>query len=554
MENNWWEQAICYQIYPKSFKDSNNDGIGDLRGIIDSLDYIKALGVNTLWLNPIFISPQVDNGYDISNYYAIDEIFGDLEDVEQLISEAHKRELKVIFDFVLNHTSNEHPWFQEAMKGPQNIYRDYYLWEDAKLDGTPPNNWESFFGGSVWEKDPKSEQYYFHLFDKLMPDLNWHNPEVKKSMIDIAKFWLSKGIDGFRLDAFIHMAKDDFSLNVAGIPEGEIAIAEKYYANLPEVKTFLSEFVSEVKKIKPDAFILGEAASATPSLAEEYIKEDLCSTVISFDHFSEKILDDNSKLPKGLEAKSIDAKTMKSRLVDWQTSLEKSKFPTLYWNNHDMPRMVSRFGDDKKYREKSIKALATGMYLLRGIPVILYGEEIGMKNLEITDIHTFQSPKAVDQHIDLLENGYSKEESLAIIASVNKEASRGVMQWDNTEFAGFSTQKSWIGENIEPVFNVASEKENPNSVLHFYQNLLKLKKEELFSYGDIEFLESDETLLVYKRVFGEEEAVVISNLTNREVETPKCLNELTNWQVLIDSGDKTEQETLAPYFYKVYKR
>lgn len=554
MNQNWWEKAIVYQIYPKSFKDSNNDGIGDLKGIIESLDYIKELGVDTLWLNPIFISPQVDNGYDISNYYAIDEIFGDLDDVEVLIEEAHKRDLKIIFDLVLNHTSSEHPWFQEAIKGPQNIYRDYYLWADEPLDCSLPNNWESFFGGSVWEKDYKSEQYYFHLFDKQMPDLNWANPEVKKSMIDIAKFWLAKGIDGFRLDAFIHMVKDDFTLNVSDVPAGEIAIAEEYYANLPEVKHYLSEFISEIKKIKPDAFILGEAASATPQLADSYIREDLCSAVISFDHFEEKTVSTNPKIPKELATKTINAKKMKENLKNWQEALGNEKYPTLYWNNHDMPRMASRFGNDKEYRDKSIKSLATAMYLLRGIPVILYGEEIGMKNLEINDVHTFQSPKAINQHIHLLENGFKKEESLSIIAAANKEASRGVMQWDQTDYAGFSSTKSWIGENVEKKYNVSSEKEDKQSILHFYQKLLKLKKEDLFSYGEVEFLESADNIIAYKRQYEDEEAVVICNLTEEKAVTPTWLKELESWQLVIDSGDSLDNEELEPYVYKVYIR
>ncbi len=554
MNQNWWEKAIVYQIYPKSFKDTNNDGIGDLKGIIESLDYIKELGVDTLWLNPIFISPQVDNGYDISNYYAIDEIFGDLDDVENLIIESHKRGLKIIFDLVLNHTSSEHPWFQEAIKGPQNIYRDYYLWSEEKLDGSLPNNWESFFGGSVWEKDHKSEEYYFHLFDKKMPDLNWANPEVKKSMIDIAKFWLNKGIDGFRLDAFIHMVKDDFSLNVPNVPEGDIAIAEEYYANLPEVKRYLSEFISEIKTIKSDAFILGEAASATPLLADSYIREDLCSTVISFDHFDEIVINKDVRIPKELAAKTIDVKKMKANLKEWQESLGKGKYPTLYWNNHDMPRMVSRFGNDKKYRPQSIKALATGMYLLRGIPVILYGEEIGMKNLEIDDIHKFQSPKAIDQHIHLLESGFTKNESLSIIASANKEASRGAMQWNNTEFAGFSKRKSWIGENSEADYNVLSEQNDETSILHFYQQLFALKKEDLFSLGEVEFLESADNIIAYKRKFKEEEAIVISNFTDQIVEKPVWLNQLNGWQVVIDSGESINNGKLAPYTYKVYRR
>lgn len=553
MTENWWEKAIVYQIYPKSFKDTNNDGIGDLQGIIKSLDYIKELGVNTLWLNPIFISPQVDNGYDISNYYAIDEIFGDLKDVEELINEAHKRDLKIIFDLVLNHTSSQHPWFQEALKGPDNLYRDYYLWADEQIDGTIPNNWESFFGGSVWEKDYKSDQYYFHLFDKEMPDLNWENPEVMKSMIDIAKFWLDKGIDGFRLDAFIHMIKSKFSFQVANVSKGEIALAEEYYANLPEVKHYLSEFISAIKYINPDCFILGEAASATPELADSYIREDLCGAVISFDHFDEKIIGDDKRIPEELAERVIDSKKMKSNLSAWQEALTPNKYPTLYWNNHDMPRVVSRFGDDVTYRDKSAKALATGMYLLKGIPVILYGEEIGMKNLSVDSVDTFQSPKAVRQHIQLLESGFSKAESLEIIASVNKEASRGVMQWDESDYAGFSTKSSWIGENVEERYNVAAELSDATSILKFYQQLLKLKKEDIFSLGDVEFLESSDQLLAYKRTYEDQTAVVIVNLTGETLEKPEWLFQYKDWQKVLDSEVEMDKKELLPYAYKVYK-
>ena len=553
MNKAWWEKTIVYQVYPKSFKDSNHDGIGDLQGIIDSLDYIKELGVETIWLNPIFISPQIDNGYDISNYYAIDEIFGDVSDLERLIKEAHKRELKIMLDLVLNHTSSRHPWFQEALKGENNLYRDYYLWENPKDDGSTPNNWESFFGGSVWEKDLVSNQYYFHLFDKEMPDLNWKNPEVMHAMVDIAKFWLGKGIDGFRLDAFIHMIKDDFDKNVAGIPVGEIAIAEEYYANLPEVKLYLSEFISRIKEVKPDCFILGEAASATPELADSYIREDLCETVISFDHFEEKIIEHNEKIPKGLEKKTIDTKKMKQKLENWQNGLSEGKYPSLYWNNHDMPRVVSRFGNVETYRNESAKALATAMYLLRGVPVILYGEEIGMRNLDIKDVDTFQSPQAKGQFTELLGNGFTEQEALNIIAASNKEASRGVMQWSNEDYAGFSTVKSWIGENQEKIYNVEAETKDSESILNYYRELLKLKKTDLFSYGEVEFLESDDEVIAFKRQYLKEEAIVIVNLTDKEVETPNWLNEYASWSILLKSKE-TINKTLKPYAYKILKK
>jgi glycosidase len=349
------------------------------------------------------------------------------------------------------------------------------------------------------------------------------------------------------------MVKDDFSKNVPNIPTGEIAIAEEYYANLPEVKLYLSEFISEIKAIKPDCFILGEAASATPELADGYIREDLCETVISFDHFEEKVIEQDERIPKGLEKKTIDAKEMKLKLQSWQENLSQGKYPSLYWNNHDMPRMVSRFGNVDSYREKSAKALATAMYLLRGIPVILYGEEIGMKNLEVDNINKFQSPKAKDQHIQLLENGFNKQESLSIIAAANKEASRGVMQWNNSEYAGFSAVPSWIGENQEAIYNVEEETVEPDSILNFYRELLALKKTDLFSYGSVTFLNTEDAVIAYKRRHHNEEALVLVNLTDKTVKRPQFLADYKEWKVLIDSEDETI-ETLAPYTYKIMKK
>ncbi|MGY3765428.1 alpha-glucosidase [Vagococcus vulneris] len=555
MASYWWKDAIIYQIYPKSFKDTNHDGVGDLRGIIESLNYIKELGVNTLWLNPIFISPQIDNGYDVSNYYAVDEIFGTLEDVEELIEKAHALDLRIIFDLVLNHTSNQHPWFQEALKGKDNIYRDYYLWEDAAQDGSAPNNWESFFGGSVWEYDTHSRQYYFHLFAKEMPDLNWKNPEVQKSMVDIAKFWLSKGIDGFRLDAFIHMVKDDFSLNVPNIASGEIALAEQYYANLPEVRVYLEEFISELRKVKPDIFIVGEAASATPKLALDYIGENLCSTVISFDHIQDREIIENPLIPKGLGPKTLNVSDFKKRMISWQTDLKAGQQPTLYWNNHDMPRLVSRFGNDEAYRVKSSQSLAAAMYLLSGIPVLLYGEEIGMKNLKISDISAFQQPTAKEQYNQLLANDFSKEEALKMIASINKEASRGGMQWTADKYSGFSDYGCWSGVNIETAFNVQAEKDDPNSILTFYQELLRLKKDDIFQKGKTEFIQTSDNLIAYKRILADEEAIVVCHVTEEPTDVPDWLSSLEdNYQVVMSSFDYKMADMMQPYDYIIVSK
>lgn len=553
MSKSWWQNAVVYQIYPKSFKDTNHDGIGDIAGIIESLDYIKSIGVNTLWLNPIFISPQIDNGYDVSNYYAIDPIFGSLEDVEKLIDEAHQRDIKILFDLVLNHTSNQHPWFKEALKGPDNIYRDYYLWQKPAENENVPNNWASFFGGSVWEKDELSNDYYFHLFAKEMPDLNWKNREVRRAMLDIALFWLDKGIDGFRLDAFIHMAKADFSLQVENIPLGDIAIAEEYYANLPSVVPYLSEFIGKLRAVKPDIFIIGEAASATPKLAKEYIGETLCNTVISFDHFTEKIVEKNGLVPKEIAHRTLDIPNFKKKIKAWQEELADTVMPTLYWNNHDMPRVVSRFGNTAEYRLKSSLSLATAMYLLRGIPVIYYGEEIGMKNLEITNINLFSEPKAMGHYIHLLENGFDRIEALNRITNVNKEASRGAMQWDGTINAGFSSKQPWLGVNEEKTVNIEFENEDQTSTLAHYRFLLELKATPLFEEGQVTFLETSEFQIAYERRLGQEGALILCNLSERTSSVPEWLANYSDWTIERGTNDQLPKTNLAPYDFYLLK-
>lgn len=545
MQKNWWQEAIIYQVYPKSFKDTNGDGIGDIKGITSSLDYIKSIGVNTIWINPIFVSPQIDNGYDISNFYAIDDIFGNVDDVEMLIEEAHKREIKIIFDLVLNHTSSKHPWFQEALKGKDNIYRDYYIWEDAGINGEEPNNWASFFGGSVWEKDKLSHQYYFHLFDKEMPDLNWENLEVQKAMLDIAKYWISKGIDGFRLDAFIHIAKADFNQQKE-TNNCEPVIAEEYYANLPKVKHYLSHFVREIKKIKPDVFILGEAASATPIIGKDYISENLCSTIISFDHFRETSHSEKeSHLPT-----SLDFISFKESIYKWQNELSDEQKPTLYWNNHDMPRVLSRFGNTSFYRNESAKSFATVMYLLKGIPIIYYGEEIGMKNLDIPTIDFFEDKKIVEEYQFLITQGYKPKEVLRSLAEKHKEVSRGCMQWDSTEYADFSSVSPWNSVNQEDGFNVSEQEKDDHSILNFYRQLLELKKTPLFQEGHVNFLDTPPEIIAYKRFYKSEEAIVIANLSDKQINDIDIVIPSTS-KILLGSLENAKQ--IASYEFVVYK-
>ena len=558
MNQKWWQSAVVYQIYPRSFQDTNDDGIGDIQGIIQRLDYIHSLGVNVIWLNPIFISPQIDNGYDISNYYRIDPIFGTMTDVEELIEKAHQLGIKIMFDFVLNHTSDQHPWFQEALHDPDSLYRDYYLWADEKETGQLPNNWASFFGGSVWEKVPDRKEYYFHLFAKEMPDLNWKNPEVRIAMLNIATFWLAKGVDAFRLDAFIHIAKEKNYPDVANVPEGELAIAEEFYSNLPEVHEYLSDFIKEVRRVKPDVFIVGEAASADVDLAVAYTDQtkDECDAVISFRHFVEDESQKDPLLPAGMQKGPLDYHVFKNVMVEWQVKLASIGGPTLYWNNHDMARIASRFGDERpEYRKNSSKMLATLMYLQKGIPFILYGEELGMLNLKMKDLAAYEDPGAVRFYEKATSIGYSDSAILEMLNSSSKDVSRGAMQWDASDYSGFSKVAPWSGVNQSKEDTVATEEIEKNSVLNYYKKMIALKKTSLFTTGVFQLQETSDEFYCYTRSIEDSTANIYCNLTD----TPKqitCSKAEQAGDILLENDGnyiQNQQIHLAPYGCLVIK-
>lgn len=551
-DSKWWEKAIIYQVYPRSFQDTDGNGIGDLPGVIQRLDYIQKLGVNAIWLNPIFKSPQVDNGYDVSDYYAIDPIFGTMEDAELVIKEAHKRDLKVVFDLVLNHTSIEHPWFQEALKGPENPHRNFYIWHDAQPNGDLPNNWASIFGGSVWEKEPVGDQYYFHLFKKEMPDLNWDNPHVGKAMVDIGKFWLDKGVDGFRLDAFIHLDKLDDFPSEPPLHDGDLVSAQLINENLPNIKNYIQDLTSALRKVKPDVFILGEAASADADLAVTYSDptNDMCDTIISFMLFPEDHSVKDPRLPFNMQHAILDKKQFKQTMSEWQKKLDPFGGPALYWNNHDMPRAVSRFGDDTNYRENSSKMLATLMYLQKGIPFILYGEEIGMRNLIHTNPQEFETPGATAFYAKSKVLGYTEEHILMELNSTARDVSRGVMQWDASQYAGFSTMPPWSGVNREEGYNVAEEEKETKSILAYYRQILTYKKMPIFTEGTFHIMETKESLYSYERVLGTQRAIVVCNFSDTEERMQEDGIIEKEWQVLIQNeGNDVEGNcvTLGPY-------
>lgn len=551
-ETDWWKESIFYQVYPRSFKDTNGDGLGDLKGLIQQLDYIQQLGVTAIWLNPIFTSPQVDNGYDVSDYYTIDPIFGTVEDAIELIKQAHKRELKVIFDLVVNHTSDQHVWFQEALKGPENPYRDFYIWEDARKGGHLPNNWVSVFGGSVWEKEPVGDQYYFHLFKKEMPDLNWDNPEVEKAILDVGKFWLDHGVDGFRLDAFIHMDKADDFYQVEMENGQELVSAQKINAFLPNIKNYVQNLSMDLRKVKKDIFILGEAASADVDLAFQYThpENDMCNAVVSFLIFPEDETMKDPRLPFNMQSSRLNKKAFKEVMSAWQDKMDPFGGPVLYWNNHDMPRVVSRFGNVEQFRDNSSKMLATLMYLQKGIPFIFNGEEIGMRNLHYNDRNHFDTPGAVPFYEKAKQLGYSEEHILKELNHTGRDVSRGAMQWDNATFAGFSTVEPWSGVNVEEKYNVAAQQKDPKSILMYYQTLLKLKKTPLFINGSFTLHETKDTLYVYERTYEGQRAIVCCNLSDTEEHIQEDGISKSGWKVILQNeGNSIDKDaiTFAPY-------
>ncbi|WP_334097996.1 alpha-glucosidase [Lactobacillus acetotolerans] len=548
----WYDHAIIYQIYPKSFQDSNNDGIGDLNGVRERIPYLQKLGINTVWLNPVFVSPQVDNGYDVSNYFAIDPHMGTMEDMDNLIKAFHKAGIHIVMDFVLNHTSDQHPWFQDAIKDPNSLYRDYYIF--AGKNNKRPNNWGSFFGGSVWEPDPVGTgESYFHLFDKRMPDLNWRNPEVRHSMLEVAEYWLAKGIDGLRLDAFIHIAKADLRQNFPTEDnDNQPVVAEPFFANLPQVQKWMRPFCEQIKQDYPDALLLGEAASASVNLAVDYTakRNHLMDSVITFRYFTEDDSQTDPSFSKQYQPKQLDMTAFKQNQIVWQQTLTGISQPTLYWNNHDMPRLATRFAKN----DTQARSLAMLMYLQRGIPIIYYGEELGLKNLEFTKADQFKD-KSVNNFIKSAEQaGKSEQEALKMASLTHKLPARGPMPWNNAKGNGFTTAKPWINGKKVDQANVSDEINDKNSIFNFYRELLTLKKTNLFQNGSYYLLATDKNSYVYERDLGTESAIVAVSLSaeKTKVDIPQ---EYVNEELMAGEYQKKGKElTLMPYSGVVLSR
>ncbi len=556
MEKKWWKESVVYQIYPKSFKDSNGDGVGDIRGIIQKLDYLKELGVNVLWISPMLESPQDDNGYDISDYRRIYKEYGNMEDYEELLSEAHKRDIRILMDLVVNHTSDEHNWFVESRKSKDNPYRDYYIWKDP-VNGKEPNNWGGAFGGSAWEYDPQTQMYYLHLFSKKQPDLNWENEKVRQEVYDMMTFWCEKGIDGFRMDVISMISKDQT------FPDGEMNNSlygdfGPYCVHGPRVHEFLQEMNREVLS-RYDIMTVGETSGVTIEEAQKYAGEagKELNMVFQFEH-----VDNGSGDYGKWTTEKYDFKEFKRIMIKWQEELQGKAWNSLFLGNHDQPRSVSRFGNDNPaYRETSAKMLATCLHMMQGTPYVYQGEELGMTNVYFDKLEDYRDIESINFFTELTEAGLmTPEYMMKCLMLRSRDNARTPMQWDDSAQAGFTDGESWIKVNPNyKEINAAQQLEDPNSIFHYYQKLIRLRKEkDIIVYGEFEpIYRDDEQIFAYIRRQKQEKLLTVCNFSekNAEMEIPE---EFKGAECLITNLDRTVFEgriVLKPYeAFVLYKK
>lgn len=554
MNNIWWKEAVVYQIYPRSFMDSNGDGIGDIQGIISKLNYLKELGIDVIWISPIYESPNDDNGYDISNYRGIMSEFGTMDDFDQLLDEAHRRDMKVIMDLVINHTSDEHRWFVESRSSKGNPYRDYYIWHPGP-NGKEPNNWESIFGGSAWEYDEKTEEYYMHVFSRKQPDLNWENANVRNELYNMVNWWLDKGIDGFRVDAISHIKK------VSGFPDLPNPNNKRYvpssdgHMNRDGIQLFLEELKNKTFD-KYDIMTVGEANGVKIEEADEWVGEEngKFNMIFQFEH-----LDLWGKSAAG----GLDIHTLKQTLTKWQKGLDGIGWNALFLENHDQARSVSTWGNDEELREKSAKCLATMYFFMQGTPFIYQGQEIGMTNVQFESIDDYDDVAIKNMHRSEREEGKSHQETMEIIWKSGRDNSRTPMQWNAKENAGFTTSKPWIKINSNyPDINVEKEISDPDSIYQYYKNLIALrKKEDALIYGSYDIvLEKHEKIYAYTRTLANKRLLIITNLFEEEADfnLPAYLKayeaalKIGNYD-LNENEENINQITLKAYEARVYQ-
>ncbi|MDN0083239.1 alpha-glucosidase [Crenobacter sp. SG2305] len=503
LNKQWWHDAVVYQIYPRSFCDANGDGIGDLAGIIGKLDYLQKLGINLIWLSPVYKSPMDDNGYDIADYQDIAAEFGTLAEIERLIAEAAKRDIRILMDLVVNHTSDEHPWFLAAKSSPNTPYRDYYIWRKPQADGSPPDDQRSFFGGSAWEFDEASGEYFFHLFSKRQPDLNWENPAVQQEVHQMMNWWLDKGIGGFRMDVIDLIGKQ---------------VDDKILTNGPRLHPLLQE-MHRASFGPRNVLTVGETWSATPQIARMYsdpAREEL-SMVFQFEHVTQTWDPEHGKW----KPRPFDLVEFKRIIAKWQTELADSGWNSLFWNNHDLPRAVSKYGDPGRFRVESAKMLATALHCLKGTPYIYQGEEIGMTNVRFDSIDDYQDIESLNFYRERTAAGVPHADMMEGIYANGRDNARTPMQWDDSFNAGFSDGTPWLklNPNYRQV-NAEAALADPDSIFFHYQRLISLRKEsEVMVYGDYQqLLEEHPQVFAYQRRLGEQRLLVLNNFSAQPVE------------------------------------
>lgn len=562
MERKWWKESVVYQVYPRSFKDSNGDGIGDLQGVISKLDYLKDLGIDVIWLSPVYKSPNDDNGYDISDYQDIMDEFGTMEDWDQLINEMHKRDLKLVMDLVVNHTSDEHPWFIESRQSQDNPYRDYYIWRKGK-DGKEPNNWVSFFSGSAWEYDKQSDEYFLHLFSRRQPDLNWENPKLRQEIYKMMTWWLERGVDGFRMDVINVMSKAE------GLPDAPVTTDSKYqwggeyFINGPRIMDYLTEMKEEVFN-KYDIMTVGETQSVTTADGIRYTNETtgVMNMLFQFEHMGIDKSPKGGNLGKWIINRDWKLTDFKKIMSRWQNDLHGHGWNALYLENHDQPRSVSRFGNAEKYHKESAKMLATWLHMMEGTPFVYQGQEIGMTNVSFDSIDHYKDVEIINFYNDQINGShFTEEEIMDAIHYRGRDNARTPMQWDSSRNAGFTSGTPWI--EVNPNYkdiNVENAIVDPDSVFNYYKKLIQLRKEhEIIVYGSYDLiLEDDEQVYAYTRTLGDEMLLVITNFTsdNPTIKLPDSIS-FTSAKLLIsnypcESEDITSIE-LRPYEARVYK-
>ena len=536
MIQNDWRKSVVYQIYPKSFNDTTGDGKGDLNGIIEKLDYIKYLGVDYIWLTPIYESPMNDNGYDISDYFKINEEFGTLDDFKKLIYEAHRRDLKVMLDIVINHTSTEHHWFKEAIRSKDNPYRDFYFFKSS-ADG-PPTNWQSKFGGNAWKYDEKSDEYYLHLFDVTQADLNWDNEKVRQALYEMVNYWIQFGVDGFRFDVINLISKDEF--------KNSEAIGKEFYTDGPRVHQYLHELNRHTFGNR-NMMTVGEMSSTTIDNCIKYTRPERqeLNSVFNFHHLKVDYKDGEKWTNE-----KYDFLKLKKILMEWQVGIHNGGgWNAIFWCNHDQPRVVSRFGDDTNElnRQASAKMLAIALHMLQGTPYIYQGEEIGMTDPHYTSIQKYRDVESLNAYTHLKEEGIPEEEILTILSQKSRDNSRTPIQWNQNENAGFTSGTPWIDlpNNIDAI-NVEDAISNKDSVLHVYRQLIKLRHHyDIITYGDIEPLYMDHPqLFIYRRNYKNDSWLIIANFSNEAVRIPDDIDIVGD--IIIQSG-KILDNKISPY-------